>query len=90
MKKIILVLAMVAMIFLFCGVGSASYSLFGNQTLIDLTFTFDYAQIAMPDGSVIQGKVNRWCDYENSDCIQIEIGGVTYLTHYENVVMYTR
>lgn len=57
-----------------------------NKQLFDTTYSFKEAQIAMPDGSVVEGKITSWCDYEG-DQIQIKINGKTYLTHIENVVM---
>lgn len=58
----------------------------GNQQLFDATYTFDYAIIEMPNGEVVEGKVDSWNDYEGEQ-LQIKIDGVTYLTHSENVVM---
>lgn len=75
-------IAIVALI-LFAFAGSAS----ANMKLSDFTWSFEYAQIAMPDGSVVEGPVDSWKDYEDSDCIQIEIDGKTYLTHYSRVVL---
>lgn len=55
---------------------------------VDLKCNFRYAQIIMPDGNVISGEVKSWTDYENGDVVQVTIGTVTYLTHYENVVLW--
>ena len=61
----------------------------GNQQLLDTTYTFSHAVIAMPDGSTISGKVESWKDWENSDTVQVKIDGVTYWTHSSNVVLTT-
>lgn len=58
----------------------------GNKDNFDTTYRFKQAVISMPDGSVVKGKVDSWTDYE-SDAVQVKIGGKTYLTHYENVVL---
>lgn len=58
-----------------------------NWQFFDMTYQFDTAQIAMPDGSSVMGKVDSWKDYENSDVVQVKIAGKTYLTHYSNVVL---
>lgn len=58
-----------------------------NRQWWDTTYNYDTAYIGLPDGSMIQGKVDSWIDYENSDTVQIKIGGKTYLTHYSNVVL---
>ena len=61
----------------------------GNQQLLDTTYTFDKAMIAMPNGTVIEGEVQSWKDWENSDTVQVKIGDVTYWTHSSNVVLMT-
>lgn len=58
-----------------------------NRGLVDATYKFDTAIIRMPDGHSLEGKVERWIDFENSDMIQIKIGGKWYMTHSTNVVL---
>lgn len=58
-----------------------------NRRLIDTTYNFDYAYIHLPDGRVIEGEIDSWRDYDNSDQLQVVIDGVTYLTHASNIVM---
>lgn len=62
----------------------------GLPTFIDTTWLYDEVMIAMPDGSVVSGKVETWCDYENSDQLQVKVNGDTYLTHASNVVLIDR
>ncbi len=53
-----------------------------NRNVIDLTFTFNYAYVELPNGEVIEGNVKSWRDYENSDQLQIEFeNGAVYLVH---------
>lgn len=59
----------------------------GNRDMWDTTYTFNQAQIKLPDGSVVSGQVDRWKDYVDSDMIQVTIDGKTYLTFISNVVM---
>ena len=61
----------------------------GNRSLFDTTYTFTRAMIALPDGSWIEGPVEKWRDYEDGDQLQVTINGVTYLTHATNVVLMT-
>lgn len=58
-----------------------------NWQFFDTTYNFDSVQIAMPDGEVVKGRVESWKDYENSDTVQVKVGGKTYLTHYSNVIL---
>ena len=39
-----------------------------NKQVIDLTYEYSQAQIKMPDGTVIEGKVDSWNDYEATSC----------------------
>ena len=58
-----------------------------NMELIDTTYTFNKAIIYLPNGEVIEGKVDSWSDFEDGDQIQVKIGGVTYLVHSSNIVL---
>jgi len=58
-----------------------------NVQMVDTHWNFDRAVIAMPNGEVIEGKVESWKDFEDGDQIQVKIDGVTYLTHSANVVL---
>lgn len=59
----------------------------GNRTVVDTVYTFDRAIIALPDGTYVEGKVDSWRDFDNSDQLQVTIDDVTYLTHATNVVL---
>lgn len=58
-----------------------------NRTPIDTTFSFERAIICLPNGEIVEGEVQSWRDYDNSDQIQVKVDGVTYLTHIANVVL---
>ena len=53
----------------------------------NLSFQYDKAVVSLPNGTVIEGKVQSWKDYEDGDQIQVKIDGVTYLVHSTNVVL---
>lgn len=59
----------------------------GNRQLVDTTYTFNRAIVSLPDGSVIEGEVDSWKDFEDGDQIQVKIDGTTYLVHASNVVL---
>ena len=78
MKKIIaLMIVCIIMVGLLCGC---------NKQIIDLTYKYNYAIIEMPNGEVVEGKVDSWCDYEG-DQLQIAIDDVIYLVHSSNVAL---
>ena len=45
------------------------------------------AILALPDGSVISGKIESWKDYDDGDQIQVKIDGTTYLVHSVNIAL---
>lgn len=58
-----------------------------NKQLVDLTYSYEWAIIELPNGEVIDGKVQSWTDYADGDQIQIKIGGKNYLVHSTDVVL---
>ena len=76
LAAIILVVAMMLMFLTGC-----------NRQVIDTTFSYDNAILALPDGSVISGKIESWKDYDDGDQIQVKIDGTTYLVHSVNIVL---
>ena len=61
-----------------------------NKQMVDLTYSYEYAIIALPNGEVVEGKVSSWTDYEDGDQIQVKIEGKTYLVHSSNVVLISK
>ena len=51
----------------------------GNKDVWDTLYTFDYAIIELPNGEIVEGKVQSWCDYEGEQ-LQVKVYGETYLT----------
>lgn len=61
-----------------------------NYQVVDLTYSYKYAIVSLPNGEIVQGKVDSWRDYEDGDQIQVTIDGVTYLVHAGDVVLMTK
>jgi len=59
----------------------------GNKQLFDTTYSFDKAILSLPDGTVVEGKVSSWKDYEDGDQIQVVVNGTTYLLHSSNIAL---
>lgn len=78
MKKLIVAILMVALMTILVGC---------NRTFIDVTYNFDKAIIYLPNGDIVEGRVESWVDFEDGDMIQVKIDGATYLTHSSNVVL---
>ena len=48
-----------------------------NKQMVDLTYSYEYAIIGLPNGEVVEGKVSSWTDFEEGDQIQVKIDGKT-------------
>ena len=59
----------------------------GNKDMFDTVYTFNRAIIELPNGEVIDGKVDRWSDYEDGDQVQVTINGTIYLVHSSKCVL---
>ena len=60
-----------------------------NKQMIDTTYKYDRAIIELRNGTIVEGKVQSWTDFEDSDQIQVKIDGVTYLVHSSNIDLIT-
>jgi hypothetical protein len=58
-----------------------------NKQIFDTIYGYDKAIISLPNGNVVEGKVDSWTDYEDGDQIQVKIKGTTYLVHSSNIVL---
>lgn len=58
-----------------------------NKQIIDTTYRFDYAYIVLPNGECVEGRVDKWKDYDDGDQIQVTIDGTTYLTDTTRVTL---
>lgn len=82
MKKKLLVLASVTGLCAIiggCGLG--------NKQIFDTTYSYEKAIVYLPNGDVIEGKVQSWTDFDDGDQIQVKIGGKQYLVHSTNVAL---
>lgn len=60
-----------------------------NKQIVDVTFSYERAIISLPNGEVVDGKVQSWTDFEDGDQIQVKIDGVTYLVHASQAALIT-
>lgn len=58
-----------------------------NKQMVDLTYSYEYAILSLPNGEIVEGKVSSWTDFEDGDQIQVRISGKTYLVHSSNIVL---
>ena len=59
-----------------------------NQGIVDLHLKFERAIIKLPNGDVLDMKIRKWYDYQNSDQIQVVTkDGEVYLVHSANIAL---
>ena len=61
----------------------------GNRQRINLTYSYKYAIISLPNGEIVEGKVDSWKDFEDGDQLQITVDDVTYLVRATDAVLMT-
>ena len=54
---------------------------------LDFNYTYDYGYILLPNGECVEGKVDSWSDYDESEQIQVVIDGITYFTDTTRCVL---
>ena len=80
MKRIVIIVMLLALTAL-------TLTACGNKQIIDMNNKFDRAIISLPNGVILEGKVQSWTDFEDGDQIQVKIDGKTYLVHSSNVAL---
>ena len=85
MKKIIAIVLAAAIVLSLAATMSGC-----NKQMVDLTYSYEYAIINLPNGEVVEGKVSSWTDFEDGDQIQVKINGKTYLVHSSNIVLISK
>ena len=85
-KKVVVIIAAILILLI---AGSVVYwqTHVGNRQLMDMSYHFDRAIVRLPNGEVVEGRLNSWLDFDASDVIQVKIDGKTYLTSYVNVCL---
>lgn len=59
----------------------------GNYDLFDTNYTYDYAIVSFPDGSVKTIDIEQWTDYEGEQIQIIAKDGTVYLLSTVNCIL---
>ena len=88
MKNRIRIISFISIIFILLTLAVIAISLSScNMALVDTVYAFDKCIIFLPDGEKVEGKCEKWTDFEGSDMVQVKIDGTWYLTHSTNVIL---
>lgn len=82
MKKIITIALIFVVVFMF-NIGLSGC----NRQIVDTVYRYNYAIIQLPNGEIIEGALESWRDYDDSDQLQVKIDGVYYLVHSTDCVL---
>jgi len=86
MKKI---LAFVLVFVLILSLGISAYAY--NKSIFDLKYHFNYAYVDLLNGTTVEGKVQSWKDWEDSDMLQVTFeDGATYYSHSSNIMLVSK
>ena len=86
-KKVTVILILVLILLMVAGAAILINQNFYNRTILDLTYAYDRAIIQLPNGEIVDGRVESWTDYADGDQIQVKINGKVYLVHSANVAL---
>lgn len=59
----------------------------GNYDTFDFVYTYNYAVVKWPDGSVKEIEIRSWTDYEGEQIQITDINGTVYLLSSVNCVL---
>jgi len=72
-----------------CLGGCGMTEIVGNHDLLGLEYDFQYAMLKLPNGQVYAGEVQSWYRSDATDRIRVTIDGISYVTQYSNVVLFS-
>lgn len=89
MKDFFVGFAIIGVVVLFCSF--FPYFVSGNADIFDgmnnKSNTWTYAEVRMPDGTIKEGKITKWADYESDALKLIFEDGTELITSYNCAVL---
>lgn len=82
----VLVGALIILIIASAGWGIYKNNIHGNKQFIDMKTRFNTAYVLGDDGKFEKHRISNWCDYPQSDSVQVVLeNGTAIYTHLCNV-----
>ncbi len=60
-----------------------------NRDFLSWQYNFTWAQVKLPDGSIVEGPVDSWSRGDENDRVRVTIEGIDYNTHFSNVCLFS-
>lgn len=84
-------LKVIVVVLVIAGISLFSLSACGNKDILGTHYTFKYAQIKTPDGTLIDKEVEQWAHDSQNNNVRVSFkDGSEYYTSSDNVVLYNK
>lgn len=62
----------------------------GMPDPVGISYDFNYAQVRLPDGTIVEGECETWSRANNgSDRLRVTIDGIDYVGSYNNIMLFS-
>lgn len=91
MQRKLLTFASLPVLIIIIVVTAHIFGLLGNKEMFGFRYQFDYAQVRLPDGHIVEGEISAWARENKTDSVRVTFkDGHEYFTHTSNIVLYNR
>lgn len=91
MPRKLLTFAIIPVLIIIIVVTAHLLGLLGNKEMFGFRYQFDYAQVRLPDGHIVEGEISAWARENKTDSVRVTFkDGHEYFTHTSNIVLYNR
>lgn len=91
MPRKLLTFASIPVLIIIIVVTAHLLGLLGNKEMFGFRYQFDYAQVRLPDGHIVEGEISAWARENKTDSVRVTFkNGHEYFTHTSNIVLYNR
>lgn len=91
MQQKLLTFASIPVLIIIIVVTAHLLGLLGNKEMFGFRYQFDYAQVRLPDGHIVEGEISTWARENKTDSVRVTFkDGHEYFTHTSNIVLYNR
>lgn len=91
MQRKLLTFASIPVLIFIIVVTAHLLGLLGNKEMFGFRYQFDYAQVRLLDGHIVEGEISAWARENKTDSVRVTFKDEhEYFTHTSNIVLYNR